>query len=113
MTIQEAYKKITSSEDLKKKAIEALKNGKGDEFLKEQEIDLTVEQIKEYLEKRKSGELTKAELDMAAGGCSNPTCDVFYSIYTVLIGCYNSIILDVTDTNRNNSKYRECELYNH
>ena len=36
MTIQEAYKKITSSEDLKKKAIEALKNGKGDEFLKEQ-----------------------------------------------------------------------------
>ena len=69
MTIQEAYKKITSSEDLKKKAMEALKAGKADEFLKEQGIDFTVDQIKDYLQRKKSGELSKAELDMATGGC--------------------------------------------
>ena len=88
MTIQEAYKKIISSEDLKKKGIEALKAGKADEFLKEQGFDITVDQIKDYLQRKKSGELTKAELDMAAGGCNDPTiCDVGLSIFTVAVGC--------------------------
>ena len=45
MTIQEAYKKLTSTPELKKKAIEALKNGKADEFLKEQGIDYSLDQI--------------------------------------------------------------------
>ena len=67
MTVQEAIKKIISSEDLKKKAIEALKAGKGDEFLKEHGIDITVDQIKEAFKKN---ELTKTELDMATGGNS-------------------------------------------
>ena len=87
MTIQEAYKKITSSEELKKKAIEALKAGKADEFLKEQGIDLTLEQIKDTTKKIKSGELSKEELNMAAGGCDASPCDVLYSIGTVIIGC--------------------------
>ena len=69
MTLQEAIKKLTSSEDLKKKAIEALKSGKGDEFLKEQGIDFTVDQIKEFLQPKKSRELSREQLDMAAGGC--------------------------------------------
>ena len=88
MTIQEAYKKIMGSEELKKKGIEALKQGKQDEFLKEQGIDLTFNEIKDYLQRKKSGELTKAELDMAAGGCNEPDpCDIFVSIVSVGVGC--------------------------
>ena len=68
MTIQEAIKKLTSSEDLKKKAMEALKSGKGNEFLKEQGIDYSLDQIKEFLQPKKSGELSREQLDMAAGG---------------------------------------------
>ena len=90
MTIQEAYKKIISSEELKQKAKEALKAGKGDEFLKEQGIDLTVKQIREVLQARKSGELSKEELNMAAGGCGDDTpdaCELLFSISTIGIGC--------------------------
>ena len=68
MTLQEAIKKLTSSEDLKKKAIEALNNGKGNEFLKEQGIDYSLDQIKEFLQPKESGELSREQLDMAAGG---------------------------------------------
>ena len=94
MTIQEAYKKITSSEDLKKKAIEALKAGKADEFLKEQGIDLTMDQIKDYLAKKKPGELSKEELDLAAGGgCGLHTCEaIFVSIVSAFTVCIASTI---------------------
>ena len=108
MTIQEAYKKITSSEELKKKAIEALKAGKTEEFLKEQGIDITVEQIKDYIQALKSGELSKEELDLAAGGCSNVTCDIFFSIYTVIVGCTASIYDSINEND--GRKYRDCEL---
>ena len=73
MTIQEAYKKLTSTPELKKKAIEALKNGKADEFLKEQGIDYSLDQIKEFLQPKESGELSREQLDMAAGGCLHLT----------------------------------------
>ena len=92
MTLQEAYKKITSSEDLKKKAIEALKNGKGNEFLKEQGIDLTVEQIKEALQSKKTGELSKDELNLAAGGgCNEDFCNTGWSVISIGLGCAISI----------------------
>ena len=88
MTIQEAYKKITSSEDLKKKAIEALKAGKANEFLKEQGIDLTIEQINEALKAKKTGELSREELDMAAGGgCQEDICNAVWSGMTYFVGC--------------------------
>ena len=108
MTIQEAYKKIISSEDLKKKGIEALKAGKADEFLKEQGFDITVDQIKDYLQKKKSGELSREELDLAAGGgdCGKMVCDVVFSVGTVLVGCTISALLIRGDFNK---KIRECE----
>ena len=67
MTAQEAIKKLTESEDIKKAAIEALKAGKAEEFLRKQEIDLSLEQLKEYLG-NKTGELDLDELDAVAGG---------------------------------------------
>ena len=95
MTIQEAYKKITSSEDLKKKAVEALKAGKGNEFLKEQGIDLTVDQIKEALQSKKTGELSRSELDLAAGGgCIDEQCSGYLlSTVTIGLGCLVSAVV--------------------
>ena len=52
MTVKEAYEKIKKSEDLKKAGIEAVKSGKVDEFLKENGFDITIDQIKEYLESK-------------------------------------------------------------
>ena len=92
MTIEEAYKKITSSEELKKAAIEALKSGKGNEFLKEHGFDLTIDQINDAL-KNKKGELSKDELNAAAGGCSYQTCnDLKWSFGTFGVGCAVSAI---------------------
>lgn len=91
MTIQEAYNKIFSSEELKKKALDALKNGNVDEFLKENNIDLTFEQIKEYTQKIKTGELSKTELNMAAGGGCSDCGDIVWSTLTIGLGCAVSI----------------------
>ena len=103
MTVQEAYKKITNSEELRKKAIEALKAGKAEEFLKEQGIDLTVDQIKEAFQSKKSGELSRSELDMAAGGCDNEVCDqILFSVYTVIAGCILSTIDEASGREINN-----------
>lgn len=71
MTAQEAIKKLTESEDIKKAAIEALKTGKAEEFLRKHEIDLPLEQLKEYL-KNRTGELDLDELDAVAGGIVVP-----------------------------------------
>ena len=96
MTIKEAYAKITASADLKKKAVEAAKSGKIEEFLKENGIDVTVDQIKEYINSKK-GELSKDELNMAAGGeCTADECgfNVLWSIGTVGIGCAISATME-------------------
>ena len=93
MTVKEAYEKIKKSEDLKKAGIEAVKSGKVDEFLKENGFDITIDQIKEYLESKK-GELSKEELNMAAGGCDSDTCgvtDAFFSFFTAIVGCIVSM----------------------
>ena len=67
MTVQEAYKRIIESKDLKKEAISALNSGKVEEFLNEQGIDVSLDQLKEYWQSQ-NDELSKEELDMAAGG---------------------------------------------
>ena len=90
MTINEAYEKIKNSPELKKKAAEAAKNGKIEEFLKENGFDVTVDQIKDFVASAKKGELSKEELNMAAGGltCENECAtDTMWSLATLGIGC--------------------------
>ena len=90
MTIKEAYEKIKNSPELKKKAAEAAKNGKIEEFLKENGFDITVDQIKDYFANAKnSGELSKEELNMAAGGGCDTNCaeNAGWSVITLGIGC--------------------------
>ena len=89
MTITEAYEKIKNSPELKKKAAEAAKNGKIEEFLKENGFDITVDQIKDFTANSKNRELSKEELDMASGGGCDDECgpNAAWSIITLLVGC--------------------------
>ena len=96
--LDDAYKKILASEELQTKFVEAIKENKLDAFLKEQNIDATVEEVKEYLTKKfknTEGELSKEELDMAAGG-KGTTGWVILSIVGLGIGCAVSAIAEQT-----------------
>ena len=98
MTIKEAYDKIKSSDELKKKAIAAFKEGKVDEFLKENGFDITMDQIKEFASKYKEDALSKEELDLATGGgCESDSCDVtdwLYSVASLGFGCVISGVVN-------------------
>ena len=66
----------------------AAKEDKLDTFLKEQNIEATVEEVKAYLTKKfeNKDELSKEELDMAAGGMKD-SAKVAISIFTLFIAC--------------------------
>ena len=69
--LEEAYKKIITDKELQNKFLEAIIEKKLEEFLEEQKIEATVEDVKAYLTEKyasKDVELSKEELDMAAGG---------------------------------------------
>ena len=88
--LDEAYKKILASKDLQMKFVEAAKDNKLEAFLKEQNIEATLEEVKEYLTKKfvdNKDELSKEELDMAAGGDKETAGKVGYSILTWGFGC--------------------------
>lgn len=99
MKIEEAYNKIMSSDELKNKAIDAVKNNKVENFIKEQRLDVTVDQIKDYIKRKQKGELTKEELNMAAGGGCDDCgwSDPVFSIFTIGIGCAYSAALPAED----------------
>ncbi|MGN1160964.1 MAG: hypothetical protein ACI4SX_01840 [Candidatus Fimenecus sp.] len=69
-TIEQFYNEIIASEELKEKLAAVSSAQKLDEFLKENEVDGTKEEFKEYVvEKAKtSGELTDEQLEAVAGG---------------------------------------------
>ena len=90
--LDEAYKKILASKDLQIKFMQAAKDNKLEAFLKEQNIDATPEEVKEYLTKKfenTDGELSKEELDMAAGGKDYDTkvSWIVLSIFGLGLGC--------------------------
>ena len=102
--LEEAYKKIIADKELQKKFIQATTKDELEKFLKDQKIEATFEEVKEYLTEkftRKDGELSKAELDLAAGGDKGglTTSDwVFGSILTAGLYCaINGILNAATD----------------
>ena len=65
--------KIKTSEEIKKKFYEALKNDKLEDFIKEQGIDFSSDEIKEYITKTydiQIKELSELELNNVSGGCT-------------------------------------------
>ena len=94
--LDEAYKKILASEELQMKFMEATKENKLDTFLKEENIEATLDEVKAYLTKKfvdNKDELSKEELDMAAGGgkIGGGGGITLFSFVTFGIGCVVSL----------------------
>ena len=92
-TIEELYKSILADNDLKAQCSEAIKNGKLDDFLKEQGCSATVEDVKAFLENQKEGELDDEELDAVNGGCDAD--EAALSILSLGIGC--AVVAAISD----------------
>ena len=106
--LDEAYKKIITSKELQMKFMEAAKENKLDAFLKEQNIDATLDEVKAYLTKKfvdNKDELSKEELDMAAGGDKGAGGVVGFSFVTLGIGCIVSTFKQI-----DNPYYDGCEF---
>ncbi len=105
-TLQELYKEIIASEELKAAFTEAAKGGKVTEFLKAQGVEATAEEVTAFL-KSQTGELSDEELDNAAGGgCNTATgCETAMSVITAGIGCALGAIYSAAyDGNYNGQK---------
>ena len=100
--LEEAYKKIIADKELQKKFVEAVAKNKLEKFLKDQKIEATVEEVKKYVIEtftRKDGELSKGELDLAAGGEKDSderekSGMIGFSFLTFGIGCLVSGLID-------------------
>ena len=90
-TLQELYNEVIQSDELKKEFLEAGKNGKAEEFIKNHSCDVTLDEIKTFLEEqtKTDKELSVDELENAAGGTCNRITDgeAEFSIYAIGIGC--------------------------
>ena len=87
-SLQDLYKEIINSDELKKAFTEAAKAGKALEFIKAHGCETTEEELKAFLSKQ-SGELSDDELDNAAGGTCNSSTfgETIGSIVGWGIGC--------------------------
>ena len=90
-TVQELYKEIMASEDLKKGFVEAAKDGKQMDFIKEHGCEASAEEIEAFLQGQSEEEraLSADELeDVAGGGCNTATAwERLLSIASIGIGC--------------------------
>jgi len=96
-TFQDLYDEITKDDELKKAFVEALRTGKEMEFLREQGVDGTKEEIEEFLAEKEAEEnpleLSVEKLKLVAGGTE--------SILTQTVQC--------PDTNEcSNTCIRDC-----
>ena len=96
-TFQDLYDEITKDDGLKRAFVEALRTGKEMEFLREQGVDGTKEEIEEFLAEKEAEEnpleLSVEKLKLVAGGTE--------SILTQTVQC--------PDTNEcSNTCIRDC-----
>ena len=97
-TLQELYKEILASDELKKAFLEAAEDGRMVEFIKAQGCDATEEDLKVFVkEQAKSRSVSDEELDNVAGGtCNERTAEeTKYSLKTLGAGCAAVAILSV------------------
>ena len=69
-TLQDLYKEVMASEDLKKAFAQAAKDNKVADFLKAQGCDATEEEFKAFVREKEGSEkpLSEEDLENAAGG---------------------------------------------
>ena len=90
-TLQEMYDEIMSDKELKAQAVEAVKDGKLEAFLKAHGCEATMEEVAVFLTEKANADapLSSKELENAAGGeCNSKTgMEVGMSIVSVGFGC--------------------------
>ena len=71
-TMEELFQEILGSDELKGAFAQAVREGRMEEFLKENGCEASPEEVKAFLQEKqaKEGELSEAELDAVSGGCS-------------------------------------------
>ena len=97
-TIQEFYNEVMADNELKTQFIEAAKENRQEEFLKEHDCEATTEEIRAFLEEKSNEDapLSFDELENAAGGeCQKLDTndkDVLLSALSFAIGCIGKLI---------------------
>ena len=92
-TLQELYKEVIASEELKREFMEAAKDEKEgkkkvEEFVKKHGCDATFEDVKAFFEEKSNDELSEDDVEAVAGGKQLDGAEKkSISIFTVLIGC--------------------------
>ena len=93
-TLQELYKEVIASDDLKKEFMEIVgdkENGekKVEEFLKKNGCDATLEDLKKFFEEKSEEELGEEDLETVAGGkeIDRTTASVLGGIFTLSLLC--------------------------
>lgn len=88
-TLQELYKEIIASNELKKAFLEAAKDDKMTDFLKAQGCDATEADLETMMNGQSDQELSDEELDNVAGGTCNKVTymEVKHSCKTLGVSC--------------------------
>ena len=94
--VQEFYKEIMASEELKKGFVEAAKAGKQMEFIKEHGCEASAEEIEAFMKGQITEEraLSEDELEnVAGGGCNDrTTVEAILSVVGMAVGCVTAAI---------------------
>ena len=88
-TVQELYKEIMASEELKKGFVEAAKAGKQMDFIKEHGCEASAEEIEAFLKGQAEADKTLSadELENVAGGCSTKDRRIVVSVFGLGVVC--------------------------
>ncbi len=90
-TLEELYKEVMASDELKKEFAEAAKTKDGiDAWLKKHECSATFDELCAFLKEKSDGEMKDDDVDAVAGGkttAGNIATDVLCSVITFTIAC--------------------------
>ena len=103
-TIEELYKEVLASEELKKEFL-ALKPEKVEGFAAKYGCEAKFEEIKAFFEAKKTqnGELSDDDMDQVAGGKGGDRDEAIESVVTLGIGCALWALVSVIDGNAGTS----------
>ena len=104
-TLQELYKEVIASEELKKEFMEASKDEKNaqknvEEFLKKHGCDATYDDLQAFFKEKNAGELSEDEVEAVAGGKDGGKLAL--SILTINLGCG---LYDAIEYEKSRKKY--------
>ncbi len=101
-TLEELYKKVMASDELKKEFTEAAKSKDGiDAWLKKHDCGATIEELGSFLKEKREGEMNDDDVEAVAGGKDGVThneimCSVLVAIYCEILVVTSAAIKDKT-----------------